>query len=291
VTARRLRALSRSAQGVSDPPVDIAWKNDPDPTMVGPAPIQPALEDFGLTEGAVKRLPRTFFDPEGWEPWTATNHNLFVIYVLALAVFFIAVYDRDLHISFAYLIGFLACGVVGIIPFGIFLALASPIEKRMRSALIPDYRKYLVYLSACDKYQLDKKSHDNEIANYNHRIEKRREIYWRSLSGVAFEMELAELFSLMGYEVTPTPSTGDGGVDLILRKDGTLTVVQCKAQAGRIPISVARELCASMVDFEADDAIIACFDGVTGPVAEYIETRRITVLDLNSILALRRQFA
>jgi hypothetical protein len=315
--ARRLRALTGSTQGVpidldnplphvnrqsttgtaspssvtvSEPPINLAWKNDPDPIVVGPAPIQPLLEDFDLSEGTVESLPKTFFDPEGLAPWTTTNHNLYAIYALVLTAFFIAVFDRDIHISFAYDMGFLACGFVGIIPFGIFLVLAGPLEKRMRSALNTDYRRYLSYLSACKKYRGDKNSHDKEIADYNHRLEKRQEAYWRSLSGVAFERELEKLFSLMGYKVTLTPSTGDGGVDLLLRKDRTLTVIQCKAHVGRIPIGVARELSASMVDFHADDAMIACFDGVTGPVAEYIKTRRISVLDLNTILVLQRQF-
>jgi len=315
--ARRRRALTRSAEGISvdlNTPlvhvspqstigssplssaedsklqVDSSWKNDPDPIVVGPVPVQPSLEDFDLSEGAVRSLPKTFFDLDGLAPWTTTNHNLYVIYVSVITIFFIAEFDKDLHISFAYIVGFLACGFVGIIPFGIFLAIAGPLEKRVRSALSPDYRKYCRYLSAQEKYKHDKDSHDQDIAHYKRRLEKRQEAYWRSLSGVAFERELEKLFSLMGYKVTLTPSTGDGGVDLLLRKDHTLTIVQCKAHAGRIPISVARELSASMVDFQADDAIIACFDGVTRPVAEYIQTRRMSVLDLNAILVLQRQF-
>jgi HJR/Mrr/RecB family endonuclease len=97
------------------------------------------------------------------------------------------------------------------------------------------------------------------------------------------------LFALMGYAVTPTPSTGDGGVDLILQMDGKRTVVQCKAHTKRIPISVARELAASMRDFNADKAIIACLDGVTKPVAEYIKNKQISVLDLKAIVALQRE--
>ena len=94
----------------------------------------------------------------------------------------------------------------------------------------------------------------------------------------------------MGYDVKITSITGDGGVDLILRKDGILTVVQCKAHNKRIPIGVARELRSSMLDFKADNAIIACFEGATKPVTEYIKDKAITVLDLNSILALQKQY-
>jgi restriction system protein len=93
---------------------------------------------------------------------------------------------------------------------------------------------------------------------------------------------------MMGYDVSHTPRTGDGGVDLLARKNGRLTVVQCKAHNKRIPIGVARELAASMSDFKASDAIIACYEGVTKPVEEYIKGKRISVLALPQIVELQR---
>jgi restriction system protein len=93
----------------------------------------------------------------------------------------------------------------------------------------------------------------------------------------------------MGYEVTYTPSTSDGGVDIVLRKDGRLTIVQCKAHNKPVSISVARELSACIVDFQAHDAIIACFEGVTNPVIEYIKAKPITVLTLSDIVAHQKQ--
>ena len=53
--------------------------------------------------------------------------------------------------------------------------------------------------------------------------------HWMSLSGREFERELSTLFGQAGYLVEHTPSSGDQGVDLILRKDGQITVVQCKS--------------------------------------------------------------
>jgi hypothetical protein len=67
-------------------------------------------------------------------------------------------------------------------------------------------------------------------------------------------------------------------------------VVQCKAHKGRIPIGVARELCASMADFGAHDAIIACFEGVTQPVIKYIMNKPIQVLDLGDIVVLQAKY-
>ena len=40
-----------------------------------------------------------------------------------------------------------------------------------------------------------------------------------------------------------------------------------------------------MLDARADAAIIACFDGVTQPVSEYIRDKRIKVLNVQDIIA------
>jgi hypothetical protein len=85
--------------------------------------------------------------------------------------------------------------------------------------------------------------------------------------------------------------TGDGGVDLILRKSDRITVVQCKAHGKKIPIGVARELIASMQDFNAHDAIIACLEGVTKPVQQYIATKPIRVIDVHGILSLQKSIS
>jgi len=44
-----------------------------------------------------------------------------------------------------------------------------------------------------------------------------------------------------------------------------------------------------MQDFKAHDAIIACFEGVTKPVLEYIKDKPISVLTINQIVDLQRK--
>lgn len=59
--------------------------------------------------------------------------------------------------------------------------------------------------------------------------QRKREQYWESLGGIEFEQELGRLYRARGYDVRTTPTSGDQGIDLILRKNGKTTVVQCKA--------------------------------------------------------------
>ena len=92
----------------------------------------------------------------------------------------------------------------------------------------------------------------------------------------------------MGYQAQLTPANGDGGVELMLRRSGRLTVVQCKAHAKKLPIGVARELAASMADFKADEAIIACFEGVTGLVMVYVRDKSMNVITSTQIVDMQR---
>ena len=54
--------------------------------------------------------------------------------------------------------------------------------------------------------------------------------YWIRLEPLRFERELGGLYKQLGYSVQLTPQSGDHGVDLVLRKNGKTTVVQCKRQ-------------------------------------------------------------
>jgi restriction system protein len=52
-----------------------------------------------------------------------------------------------------------------------------------------------------------------------------------SLTPEGFEEFVAELFEALGFEVECVGRTGDEGVDLRLRRDGLLAIVQCKYHA------------------------------------------------------------
>jgi restriction system protein len=69
------------------------------------------------------------------------------------------------------------------------------------------------------------------------------EITWRE-----FEMLVGEWFRKQGYTVTETGGVADGGVDLILTKDGETYLVQCKQwKAYKVGVNIVRELLGVMV--------------------------------------------
>ncbi len=113
--------------------------------------------------------------------------------------------------------------------------------------------------------------------------ERKREQYWESLGGIEFERELGKLFGARGYRVEFTPTVGDQGIDLILRKDGKTTVVQCKAHSRPVGPAVARELYGSMVAYKADNAILACTGGFTDGVFKFAQGKPIRLISSRDI--------
>jgi HJR/Mrr/RecB family endonuclease len=65
---------------------------------------------------------------------------------------------------------------------------------------------------------------------------------WAALDGVGFEQAVARIYRDKGFDVQFTPRTNDQGIDLILRKDGNLSIVQCKAYNANVGVSAVREL-------------------------------------------------
>ena len=102
--------------------------------------------------------------------------------------------------------------------------------------------------------------------------------FWMSLSGREFEQELATLYRRQGYEVQSTPTSGDEGIDLIIRKNGEKTVVQCKSHKAPVGPAIVRELYGSMVASRADNAILACTGGFTKGVRDFAKGKPIELI-------------
>jgi hypothetical protein len=92
----------------------------------------------------------------------------------------------------------------------------------------PHYHRWREWLQARTEYSrflsaVERKEYDARRAT---------ERWWKSLDGWRFEKELALLLGRRGYTVDRRGGSGDGGIDLVLHKDGATILVQCKAHTG-----------------------------------------------------------
>ena len=135
------------------------------------------------------------------------------------------------------------------------------------------------------RLQAKQSSEQERLVAERARLRKIRD-YWESLRDTEFEDELAAVYRSLGFQVGGTPKTGDQGVDLILKKDGKTTVVQCKGQQARAGSPVVLSLIGARENKGADSAILACTAGFTQgarDVAKRNEVKLISARDIARI--------
>lgn len=110
----------------------------------------------------------------------------------------------------------------------------------------------------------------------------------RAMSWREFEMLTGEAFRRQGYRVEETGLGGaDGGVDLILRKGGKRTLVQCKQWRNqRVDVKVAREMYGLLSHHAADAVKIVAVGDYTSEAREFVCGKPIELINGDALLAL-----
>lgn len=112
----------------------------------------------------------------------------------------------------------------------------------------------------------------------------------RELPPKRFEDLLGEAYRRQGYKVEETLSGGaDGGVDLVLRKNGHLILVQCKRWKGSpVPVEIVRELYGVMHHRAASAAKLVATTRFTSEAIAFAEGKPIELVDSDALLELLR---
>ena len=112
-----------------------------------------------------------------------------------------------------------------------------------------------------------------------------RELPWKR-----FEDLLGEAFRRQGFKVEETLGGGaDGGIDLLLGRDGNVTVVQCKRRNGA-PVGVreVRELYGVLHHRGASAAKLVATTSFTPDAVAFAKGKPIELVDSNALLHLIR---
>lgn len=101
------------------------------------------------------------------------------------------------------------------------------------------------------------------------------------LSWLEFESYIGEFFKQQGYEVKQAFSQKpDGGVDIWMRKDGQLTLVQCKHWKSRkVGIQILREMYAVMIEHGASKMIVVTSGNFTSEAIKYALDKRLWLIN------------
>jgi restriction system protein len=116
-------------------------------------------------------------------------------------------------------------------------------------------------------------------------LDSLRDLPWKH-----FEDVLGEAYRRQGYHVEEMLGSGaDGGIDLVLRKNGNVVVVQCKRWRGKpVPVQIVRELYGVMIDQRASAAKIVATTTFTADAVEFAKGKPIELVDSKALLRLVR---
>lgn len=105
-----------------------------------------------------------------------------------------------------------------------------------------------------------------------------------------FEQLVGEAYRRQGYTVEETGLGGaDGGIDLVLRKGGKRTLVQCKRwKRDKVPVNVVREMYGLLAHHGADEVRIATVGGFTSDAARFAQGKPIRLIDGETLLTMIR---
>jgi restriction endonuclease len=110
------------------------------------------------------------------------------------------------------------------------------------------------------------------------------------MGGEEFEQLCGDYFATLGYTVDFTPLSGDGGIDLVLTRDGELAVAQCKRTRKSVGEPVVRDLYGAMHHTGADEAFLCASSGFSPAAEAWARDKAITLIDGEELIsALKRR--
>jgi len=149
-----------------------------------------------------------------------------------------------------------------------------------------------------DKYNYIDKVIENKVVQYDEKLAEYEEYkkqvslrYWQNMTGYQFENAVANLYRKMGCEAEVTPGSGDGGVDIILKKDGLKIAVQCKHHMSLVGPNDFRALVGVVAVKGYDSGIFVSLSGFTKGVLQEQKNSKIRVelLDVHDLIKLSKE--
>lgn len=106
-----------------------------------------------------------------------------------------------------------------------------------------------------------------------------------------FELLMGQWFKTQGYAVVQAGGAhADGGIDIELRKDGELYLVQCKHYRGwKVPVDTVRDLYGVMTSRGAAGGFVVTSGRFTAPAEEFASGRVISLIDGEKLSRILKQ--
>lgn len=120
-----------------------------------------------------------------------------------------------------------------------------------------------------------KKLTDRRLLDSRNNAVSLRHVSWQE-----FERLVGEAFRRQGYTVRETPEGADGGVDLVLERNGERTLVQCKQwKSWKVGVKTIRELYGVVAAERAERGAVVCCGRYTKDARRFAENKPLELID------------
>jgi len=115
-----------------------------------------------------------------------------------------------------------------------------------------------------------------ELLDRQTSVKSVKAVNWRD-----FEHMVSEAYRRQGYSVQESTGGGaDGGIDLVLNKDGNRILVQCKNWRSRkVGVTTVRELFGVVTAENASEGIVVCSGHFTKDAIDFAKGKPVTLVD------------
>jgi len=102
----------------------------------------------------------------------------------------------------------------------------------------------------------------------------------KSLSHKEFEFYVADLFKKLGYKADVVGGSSDGGIDIVLERDGKKSYVQCKQYNSKVQVDKVRDFYGAIVSkFANAKCYFVTNNCFTLPAEEFAKDKPIELID------------
>lgn len=231
--------------------------------------IKPEMYEFGLTPDLFKQVQQKLNSIEKFDikAFFIAPLSMFLITdILSAPNIILPIFTKGSGILWGVLFWIISANIINTLK-----------DKFIILLNIRNIRNYNIYQCAIKKYANELAKIEKIKLQVYEREQRKKFEYWSNLEPSKFEEQMGELFKNLGYSVTVTQKSRDGGIDILIKKGNIIKGVQCKHYKSKVGAKEIRELWGVKDYFKLNNKVIrlngvilVAFSGVTQNGYEFI---------------------
>ncbi len=106
------------------------------------------------------------------------------------------------------------------------------------------------------------------------------------VTGQEFELFCQKRFQELGWDAKTTQTTGDFGADLVIERNGTIIIIQCKYYSQPIGVKAVQEAFSAMTFYNAHKAAVVSNQSFTKAARQMAQKNNVMLLHVNELARL-----